>query len=135
MNDNFYAELDADEITKRATDDFVRMVPATPETLEQCAVGCGFESAMEYVEMAGLKSIESLLSKIDFVMSGIGWEIGAPENFESAPLLDGNEIPWADDKLYSCSTFVQCDIYIDFVNVPMHKAADGSYWLNTGLTS
>ena len=134
MNDNFYAELDADEITKRATDDFVRMVPATPETLEQCAVGCGFESAMEYVEMAGLKSIESLLSKIDYVMSGIGWEEDDDDPSTSA-LLDGTEIKWADDKLYSCSTFVQCDIYIDFVNVPMHKAADGSYWLNTGLTS
>ena len=106
MNDNFYAGLDADEITKQATDDFVRMVHATPQTLMECAIGCGFDDSLKYVEMAGLHTVDEFLDKIEYVMSGIGWEIGAPENFESAPLLDGNEIPWADEQLYSCSTFV-----------------------------
>ena len=134
MNDNFYAGLDADEITKRATDDFVRMVHATPQTLMECAIACGFYDSLEYVNMAGLKTIHKFLDRINYVMSGIGWE----ENYDDSlpqPVLNGMDIEWADEQLYVCSTFVQCDRYIDFVTVPMHKAADGSYWLNTGLTS
>ena len=134
MKTDLFVELDADEITKRATDDFVRMVRATPETLNECAAGCGFDSAMDYVDMAGCGTIESLLSKIDYVMSGIGWEEDDDDPSTSA-LLDGNEIEWADDKLYTCRTFSQYDKYIDFIAVPMHKAVDGSYWLNTGLLS
>jgi len=133
MNDNLYEQLDADEITKRATDDFVRMVPATPQTLMECALSCGFEDSLEYVEMAGLHTVDEFLTKINFVMSGIGWE----SNWDVAdsPLRCGCDIEWADEQLYVCSTFVQCDRYIDFVTVPMHKAADGSYWMNSGLTS
>ena len=132
--DDLYEQLDADEIRRRSCDDFVRMVPATPQTLMECALGCGFDDSLEYVEMAGLNSIDEFLERINFVMTGIGWEEDVVGTSLSA-LIWGGMIKWADEQLYSCSTFVQCDRYINFVNVPMHKAADGSYWLNTGLTS
>ena len=131
--DDLYEQLDADEITKRATDDFVRMVPATPQTLMECALSCGFEDSLEYVEMAGLHTVDEFLDKIEYVMSGIGWESNWDIN--DSPLRCGYDIEWADEQLYVYSTFVQCDRYIDFVTVPMHKAADGSYWMNSGLTS
>ena len=130
--DELNVELDTDEITKRATDDFVRMVPATVKSLDECAIAGGFQSAIEYLEMSGLKSMDELLSKIDYVMSGIGW-VSNWDIAETAPLLDGNEIEWLNNELTCHRTFTQIDNYIEFFSPPMHTAADGSIWLNCGL--
>ena len=126
------AELDADEITKRATDDFVRMVPATIQSLDECATAGGFESAIEYLEMSGLHSMDELLSKIDYVMSGIGWEEAYSDELPQ-PCMDGNEIEWLNNELTFHRTFTQIDNYIEFFSPPMHTAVDGSIWLNSGL--
>jgi len=101
--------------------------------LDECATAGGFESAIEYLEMSGLHSMDELLSKIDVVMSGIGWEIGATDNPETAPLLDGTDIEWLNNELTFHRTFTQIDNYIEFFSPPMHTAADGSVWLNSGL--
>jgi len=129
--DELMVELDADEITKRATDDFVRMVPATVKSLDECATAGGFESAIEYLEMSGLHSMDELLSKIDYVMSGIGWV--SNWDIADSPLRCGCDIEWLNNELTFHRTFTQIDNYIEFFSPPMHTAADGSVWLNSGL--